>query len=50
MNRENDMSADRPDESGVEAAKEIAAELPGIAVVRFTGDHSVSLSADCRPM
>jgi two-component system, response regulator PdtaR len=33
-----------PDESGVEAAKEIAAELPGTAVVLFTGDHALSLS------
>ena len=35
-----------PDESGVDAAKEIAAELPGTAVVLFTGDPSVTLSED----
>jgi response regulator NasT len=35
-----------PDASGVDAAKEIAAELPGTAVVLFTGDHSLSLSDD----
>ena len=35
-----------PDASGVDAAKEIAAELPGTAVVLFTGDHSLTLSED----
>src|SRR5215216_3682640 len=35
-----------PDASGVEAAKTIAAELPGTAVVLFTGDHSLTLSEE----
>lgn len=35
-----------PGTSGVDAAKEIAAELPGTAVVLFTGDHALSLSDD----
>jgi response regulator NasT len=35
-----------PDTSGVDAAKEIAAELPGTAVVLFTGDHSLTLTDD----
>ena len=35
-----------PDASGVDAAREIAAELPGTAVVLFTGDHSLTLSDD----
>jgi two-component system, response regulator PdtaR len=35
-----------PDASGVDAAREIAAELPGTAVVLFTGDHSLTLSED----
>jgi two-component system, response regulator PdtaR len=35
-----------PDGSGIEAAKEIAAALPGTAVVLFTGDHTLTLSAE----
>ena len=35
-----------PDVSGVDAAREIAAELPGTAVVLFTGDPALSLSDD----
>jgi response regulator NasT len=35
-----------PDGSGIEAAKEISAALPGTAVVLFTGDHTLSLSAE----
>ena len=37
-----------PDASGVEAAKTIASELPGTAVVLFTGDHSLTLSEPVR--
>jgi AmiR/NasT family two-component response regulator len=33
-----------PDGSGIEAAKEIAAMLPGTAVLLFTGDHTLRLS------
>jgi len=35
-----------PDGSGIEAAAEIAAELPNVAIVLFTGDPSLTLSAD----
>ena len=33
-----------PDATGVEAATEIARSVPGVAVVLFTGDHTVTLS------
>jgi len=33
-----------PDGSGIDAAKEITAALPGTAVLLFTGDHSLRLS------
>jgi two-component system, response regulator PdtaR len=33
-----------PDGSGIDAAKQIAAALPGVAVVLFTGDETLSLS------
>src|SRR5687768_8249116 len=33
-----------PDGTGLEAAKQIAAALPGVAVVLFTGDETLSLS------
>ena len=33
-----------PDGSGIDAAKEIAAKLPGTAVLLFTGDHTLRLS------
>ena len=35
-----------PGGSGIEAAKEIAAAVPTMAVVLFTGDHSLTLSAE----
>jgi response regulator NasT len=33
-----------PDGSGIEAAEQIAAQVPGVAVVLFSGDESVQLS------
>src|SRR5262245_64149653 len=33
-----------PDGSGIEAAEKITKETPGVAVVLFSGDHSVTLS------
>ena len=33
-----------PDGSGIEAAEEIAKEVPGVAVVLFSGDQTISLS------
>src|SRR5215210_2357610 len=33
-----------PDGSGIDAAKEITAKLPGTAVVLFTGDQTLSLT------
>ena len=35
-----------PDGSGIEAAADIAAELPNVAIVLFTGDPSLTLSPD----
>jgi response regulator NasT len=34
-----------PDTSGLDAAREIAAQLPGTAVLLYTGDQTLSLSA-----
>ncbi len=33
-----------PDGSGIEAAEQIAAQVPGVAVVLFSGDESIQLS------
>ena len=33
-----------PDGSGIEAAEQIAAQVPGVAVVLFSGDQSLSLT------
>src|SRR5215208_4711286 len=33
-----------PDGSGIEAAEQIAAQVPGVAVVLFSGDQTISLS------
>ena len=33
-----------PDGSGIEAAEQIAAQVPGVAVVLFSGDQSITLS------
>jgi response regulator NasT len=33
-----------PDGSGIEAAEEIAKEVPGVAVVLFSGDQTITLS------
>src|SRR3954451_5716608 len=33
-----------PDGSGIEAAEQIAAQVPGVAVVLFSGDESIVLS------
>jgi AmiR/NasT family two-component response regulator len=35
-----------PDGSGIEAAEEIARQVPGTAVVLFSGDHALMLSDD----